>query len=60
MGLSSSVSQETFEEAVYDCIGQDQFRMDTLRWYKTKAASKGMLGNVQIIRGPVVIHILEC
>ncbi|XP_072242558.1 alpha-aminoadipic semialdehyde synthase, mitochondrial [Leuresthes tenuis] len=33
MGLSSSVSQETFEEAVYDCIGQDQFRMDTLRWF---------------------------
>ncbi|KAM4572882.1 alpha-aminoadipic semialdehyde synthase, mitochondrial isoform 1-T2 [Odontesthes bonariensis] len=34
MGLSSSVSQETFEEAVYDCIGQDQFRMDTLRWFE--------------------------
>lgn len=32
MGLSSSVSQEAFEEAVYERIGQDDFRMDTLRW----------------------------
>ncbi|XP_047244620.1 alpha-aminoadipic semialdehyde synthase, mitochondrial [Girardinichthys multiradiatus] len=32
MGLSSSISQEAFEEAVYKQIGEDQFRMDALRW----------------------------
>ncbi|XP_047452984.1 alpha-aminoadipic semialdehyde synthase, mitochondrial isoform X2 [Mugil cephalus] len=33
MGLSSSISQGAFEEAVYERIGQDDFRMDTLRWF---------------------------
>ncbi|KAM4553072.1 alpha-aminoadipic semialdehyde synthase, mitochondrial isoform 1-T3 [Fundulus diaphanus] len=32
MGLSSSISQEAFEEAVYKQTGEDQFRMDSLRW----------------------------
>ncbi|KAK5621415.1 hypothetical protein CRENBAI_007638 [Crenichthys baileyi] len=32
LGLSSSISQEAFEEAVYKRIGEDQFRMDALRW----------------------------
>ncbi|XP_043981576.1 alpha-aminoadipic semialdehyde synthase, mitochondrial [Gambusia affinis] len=32
MGLPSSVSPEAFEEAVYKQVGEDQFRMDTLRW----------------------------
>ncbi|XP_072291019.1 alpha-aminoadipic semialdehyde synthase, mitochondrial [Eucyclogobius newberryi] len=33
MGLSSSISQEAFEEAVYEGVGKDDFRMDTLRWF---------------------------
>ncbi|XP_044048129.1 alpha-aminoadipic semialdehyde synthase, mitochondrial isoform X3 [Siniperca chuatsi] len=33
MGLSSSISQEAFEEAVYERIGKDDFGMDTLRWF---------------------------
>uniref|UniRef100_A0A3Q2FFP1 Alpha-aminoadipic semialdehyde synthase, mitochondrial n=2 Tax=Cyprinodon variegatus TaxID=28743 RepID=A0A3Q2FFP1_CYPVA len=32
MGLPPSISQEAFEDAVYKRIGEDQFRMDTLRW----------------------------
>ncbi|MED6243721.1 hypothetical protein ATANTOWER_025748 [Ataeniobius toweri] len=39
MGLSSSISQEAFEEAVYKHIGEDQFRMDALRWCETKLAA---------------------
>ncbi|XP_017290871.1 alpha-aminoadipic semialdehyde synthase, mitochondrial [Kryptolebias marmoratus] len=33
VGLSPSASQEVFEAAVYECVGRDQFRMDTLRWF---------------------------
>uniref|UniRef100_A0A3Q1CQH1 Alpha-aminoadipic semialdehyde synthase, mitochondrial n=1 Tax=Amphiprion ocellaris TaxID=80972 RepID=A0A3Q1CQH1_AMPOC len=33
MGLSSSISHDAFEEAVFERIGQDDFRMDTLRWF---------------------------
>lgn len=33
MGLASSISQEAFEEAVYERIGKDDFRMQTLRWF---------------------------
>ncbi|KAF3855282.1 hypothetical protein F7725_023337 [Dissostichus mawsoni] len=33
MGLSSSVSDEAFEEAVYERIGKDDFAMETLRWF---------------------------
>lgn len=32
MGLSSSTSQEAFEDAVFKRVGEDGFRMDTLRW----------------------------
>ncbi|XP_005799818.1 alpha-aminoadipic semialdehyde synthase, mitochondrial [Xiphophorus maculatus] len=32
MGLPSSMSPEAFEGAVYKQVGEDQFRMDTLRW----------------------------
>uniref|UniRef100_A0AAX7VHV6 Alpha-aminoadipic semialdehyde synthase, mitochondrial n=1 Tax=Astatotilapia calliptera TaxID=8154 RepID=A0AAX7VHV6_ASTCA len=38
MDLSSSVSQNVFEQAVYEHTGQDDFRMDTLRCL-------GMLGD---------------
>ncbi|XP_041852717.1 alpha-aminoadipic semialdehyde synthase, mitochondrial [Melanotaenia boesemani] len=34
MSLSSSISKEAFEEAVYERVGRDQFRMDTLRWFE--------------------------
>ncbi|KAJ0069781.1 hypothetical protein NL108_014334, partial [Boleophthalmus pectinirostris] len=33
MGVSSSLSQEAFEEAVSERVGRDSFRMDTLRWF---------------------------
>ncbi|KAM3870191.1 alpha-aminoadipic semialdehyde synthase, mitochondrial [Diretmus argenteus] len=33
MGLSASISHDAFEEAVYERIGKDNFRMDTLRWF---------------------------
>ncbi|XP_045892599.1 alpha-aminoadipic semialdehyde synthase, mitochondrial isoform X1 [Micropterus dolomieu] len=33
MGLSSSISQDAFEEAVYERIGKDDFGMDTLKWF---------------------------
>ncbi|CAK6980220.1 alpha-aminoadipic semialdehyde synthase%2C mitochondrial, partial [Scomber scombrus] len=33
MGLSSSMSQEAFEEAVYERIEKDDLRMDSLRWF---------------------------
>lgn len=32
MDLSSSISQDAFEEAVYERIGKDDFVMDALRW----------------------------
>lgn len=38
LGLSSSVSNDSFEEAVFNQIGRDEFRMQSLRWL-------GMLGD---------------
>ncbi|XP_076028110.1 alpha-aminoadipic semialdehyde synthase, mitochondrial [Genypterus blacodes] len=32
MGLSSSLSHDAFEDTVYERIGKDDFRMDSLRW----------------------------
>ncbi|XP_070827469.1 alpha-aminoadipic semialdehyde synthase, mitochondrial [Chaetodon trifascialis] len=34
LGLSSSISKEAFEEAVYERIGKDDVRMDNLRWFE--------------------------
>ncbi|XP_026166713.1 alpha-aminoadipic semialdehyde synthase, mitochondrial isoform X2 [Mastacembelus armatus] len=33
MGLSAAVSHDAFEEAVYERLGLDNTRMDTLRWF---------------------------
>ncbi|XP_034541480.1 alpha-aminoadipic semialdehyde synthase, mitochondrial [Notolabrus celidotus] len=33
MDLSPSMSQEAYEEAVYERIGKDDFGMDSLRWF---------------------------
>lgn len=33
LALPSPISQEAFEEAVYQRIGKDDFRMETLRWF---------------------------
>ncbi|KAK7916525.1 hypothetical protein WMY93_012286 [Mugilogobius chulae] len=44
MGLSSSISQEAFEEAVFERVEKEQFRMDTLRCYRlllTRAGEQG-------------------
>ncbi|XP_066525161.1 alpha-aminoadipic semialdehyde synthase, mitochondrial isoform X2 [Hoplias malabaricus] len=32
LGLSSSISNDSFEEAVFNRIGRDEFRMQSLRW----------------------------
>lgn len=34
-GLSSSISHEAFQAAIYERLGQDDFGMDTLRWWVT-------------------------
>ncbi|KAF3706121.1 Alpha-aminoadipic semialdehyde synthase, mitochondrial LKR/SDH Lysine ketoglutarate reductase [Channa argus] len=34
MGLSSSITHEAFEEAVYESIERDNARMDSLRWFE--------------------------
>ncbi|KAK3526193.1 hypothetical protein QTP70_017749 [Hemibagrus guttatus] len=34
IGLSSDVSTESFEEAVFNQIGRDEFRMHTLKWFE--------------------------
>ncbi|XP_053497873.1 alpha-aminoadipic semialdehyde synthase, mitochondrial [Ictalurus furcatus] len=34
IGLSSDVSMESFEEAVFNQIGRDEFRMQTLKWFE--------------------------
>uniref|UniRef100_A0A3B5B1N5 Aminoadipate-semialdehyde synthase n=1 Tax=Stegastes partitus TaxID=144197 RepID=A0A3B5B1N5_9TELE len=51
MGLSSSISQDAFENAVFDCIGQDDFRMDTLRWF-------GMLSDESVPHADSVLAAL--
>ncbi|XP_029288905.1 LOW QUALITY PROTEIN: alpha-aminoadipic semialdehyde synthase, mitochondrial [Cottoperca gobio] len=51
MGLSSSVSQDAFEEAVYERIGQDDFAMDTLRWF-------GMLSEESVLHADSVLAAL--
>uniref|UniRef100_A0A4W4GQK0 Alpha-aminoadipic semialdehyde synthase, mitochondrial n=1 Tax=Electrophorus electricus TaxID=8005 RepID=A0A4W4GQK0_ELEEL len=33
IGLSSSVSDDSFQEAVFNQIGRDEFRMQTLKWF---------------------------
>lgn len=32
VGLSPSVSQDAFEDAVFTRVGKDDFALDTLRW----------------------------
>ncbi|KAF4081396.1 hypothetical protein AMELA_G00160900 [Ameiurus melas] len=34
IGLSSDVSTESFEDAVFNQIGRDEFRMQTLKWFE--------------------------
>lgn len=38
MGLSPSISNEAFEDAVYERIGKDDFGMESLRWWETAAS----------------------
>ncbi|XP_041652112.1 alpha-aminoadipic semialdehyde synthase, mitochondrial isoform X1 [Cheilinus undulatus] len=51
MGLSPSVSQDAFEGAVYERIGKDDFRMDSLRWF-------GMLGDELVPHADSVLAAL--
>ncbi|XP_035012716.2 alpha-aminoadipic semialdehyde synthase, mitochondrial isoform X2 [Hippoglossus stenolepis] len=51
IGLSSSVSQAAFEEAVYEHIEKDDFRMDSLRWF-------GMLSNESVPQADSVLAAL--
>ncbi|KAM7003257.1 LOW QUALITY PROTEIN: alpha-aminoadipic semialdehyde synthase, mitochondrial [Tautogolabrus adspersus] len=51
IGLSSSISQDAFEEAVYERIGKDELAMDTLRWF-------GMLSDELVPRADNVLAAL--
>nr|XP_046249994.1 alpha-aminoadipic semialdehyde synthase, mitochondrial [Scatophagus argus] len=51
MGLSSSVSQEAFEEAVYERVGKDNSSMDNLRWF-------GMLSDESVPHADSVLAAL--
>ncbi|XP_031135587.1 alpha-aminoadipic semialdehyde synthase, mitochondrial isoform X1 [Sander lucioperca] len=51
MGLSSSISHDAFEEAVYERIGKDDFVMDTLRWF-------GMLSDESALHADSVLAAL--
>ncbi|XP_029378584.1 alpha-aminoadipic semialdehyde synthase, mitochondrial [Echeneis naucrates] len=51
MGLSSSVSHDAFEEAVYEQIGKDDFRMDTLKWF-------GMLSDESVPQAESILAAL--
>ncbi|XP_060893053.1 alpha-aminoadipic semialdehyde synthase, mitochondrial [Labrus mixtus] len=51
MGLSSSISQDAFEEAVYERIGKDEFAMENLRWF-------GMLSDEFVPRADNILAAL--
>ncbi|XP_071316124.1 alpha-aminoadipic semialdehyde synthase, mitochondrial isoform X2 [Trachinotus anak] len=51
MGLSSSMSHDAFEKAVYEHIDKDDFRMDTLRWF-------GMLSDESVPHAESVLAAL--
>ncbi|KAI9547454.1 hypothetical protein NQZ68_017003 [Dissostichus eleginoides] len=51
MDLSSSVSDEAFEQAVYERIGKDDFAMETLRWF-------GMLSEESVLHADSVLAAL--
>uniref|UniRef100_A0A4W6DQP6 Alpha-aminoadipic semialdehyde synthase, mitochondrial n=1 Tax=Lates calcarifer TaxID=8187 RepID=A0A4W6DQP6_LATCA len=51
MGLSSSMSHDAFEEAVYERIGKDDFRMASLRWF-------GMLSDEPVPQADSVLAAL--
>ncbi|XP_054476363.1 alpha-aminoadipic semialdehyde synthase, mitochondrial-like [Anoplopoma fimbria] len=51
MGLSSSISHDAFEEAVFEHIGKDDFVMDTLRWF-------GMLSEESVVHADSVLAAL--
>ncbi|XP_076863437.1 alpha-aminoadipic semialdehyde synthase, mitochondrial isoform X2 [Brachyhypopomus gauderio] len=51
IGLSSSVSNDCFEEAVFNQIGRDEFRMQTLKWF-------GMLSEEPIPRADTILAAL--
>ncbi|KAF7654966.1 hypothetical protein LDENG_00062300 [Lucifuga dentata] len=51
IGLSSSTSCEAFEEAVYERVGKDDFRMETLRWL-------GMLSDEAVPQAPSITAAL--
>ncbi|XP_029910291.1 alpha-aminoadipic semialdehyde synthase, mitochondrial isoform X1 [Myripristis murdjan] len=51
MGLPDSVSQDAFEQAVYERVGKDDFRMDSLRWLE-------MLGEEAVPRADSVLAAL--
>ncbi|XP_059190585.1 alpha-aminoadipic semialdehyde synthase, mitochondrial isoform X2 [Centropristis striata] len=51
IGLSSSTSQDAFEDAVYEHVGKDDFIMDTLRWF-------GMLSDESVPHADSVLAAL--
>ncbi|MCJ8735980.1 hypothetical protein PDJAM_G00253660 [Pangasius djambal] len=51
IGLSSDVSTESFEEAVFSQIGRDEFRMQTLKWF-------GMLSEEPVPHANTILEAL--
>uniref|UniRef100_A0A665TR00 Alpha-aminoadipic semialdehyde synthase, mitochondrial n=1 Tax=Echeneis naucrates TaxID=173247 RepID=A0A665TR00_ECHNA len=59
MGLSSSVSHDAFEEAVYEQIGKDDFRMDTLFFFVCFCAFRfGMLSDESVPQAESILAAL--
>ncbi|KAM4601586.1 alpha-aminoadipic semialdehyde synthase, mitochondrial [Polymixia lowei] len=55
MGLSPSISHDAFEEAVYEHIGKDNFRMETLRWFGM--LSKEMVPHADSVLASLAKHL---
>lgn len=55
LGLSSSVSDASFQEAVFERIGKDEFRMDMLKWFGM--LSEEAVPHADSILGAVAKHL---
>ncbi|KAI1882137.1 hypothetical protein AGOR_G00247580 [Albula goreensis] len=55
MGLSSSISNSSFEEAVFNRVGQDQDRMETLKWFGMLSGE--LVPHSDTILGAVAKHL---
>ncbi|KAM6973645.1 alpha-aminoadipic semialdehyde synthase, mitochondrial [Aplochiton taeniatus] len=51
LGLSPSISEDAFEEAIYNHVGKDDFKMETFKWF-------GMLSEEQVPHADTVLAAL--